>query len=384
MAAARWFKLQTEIHFGSGAIRILPYKGRLCGKRALLVTGKQALSQNGILDEITDLLKVGGVKSIHFAEVEPEPTLATVEKGLAVARAERADLVIGLGGGSVMDVAKVIAGLYHSQHDLKEYFDGLKLETPGIPLITIPTVAGSGAEVTVSADLMDTDRRIKRSISSPYFAAQVAIVDPRFTVSTPPDVTAYSGFDALVHAIEALTSKGAGPLTDIYAYRAIEKIGSHICQAVQDGSDLAAREAMAEGSLMAGVALTNARLGAVHGLANAIGARAGKPHGLVSAVLLVPVLRFNMAVSYERYAQMAKALGCRTDGMDPIDAAALGIKTIMILQKKLGIPATVRYFGLDESEYQQIATESIHTVSMKANPRDATLEDIVNILKERF
>lgn len=382
--AARWFKLQTEIHFGSGAIRILPYKGRLYGKRALVVSGKQALRQNGILDEINSLLKVGGVKAVGFAEVEPEPSLKTVAEGLALARSEAVDLVIGLGGGSAMDVAKAIAGLYHSRHDLSEYFDGLKLEAPGIPLITIPTVAGSGSEVTVSAVLTDTNRRIKRAIRSPFLAAQVAIVDPCFTLSTPPDITTYAGFDALVQAIEAFTSKGSGPLTDIYAYQAIEKITNHIWQAVQNGSDLAAREAMAEGSLMAGVALTNARLGAVHGLANAIGARTGKPHGLVCAVLLVPVLRFNMPVSYEKYALMAKALGCRVDGMDPIDAAAQGIKTIMVLQRKLGIPASVSSFGLDETDYQQIAAESITSVSMKANPRDATLEDVVNILKERF
>ncbi|HBE79733.1 MAG TPA: iron-containing alcohol dehydrogenase, partial [Firmicutes bacterium] len=247
---------------------------------------------------------------------------------------------------------------------------------------TIPTTAGSGAEVTFNAVLSDPSNHVKKSIRDPRLAADIAIVDPVLTLSLPPSITVNSGMDALVQAIEAFTSKGATPLTDVYAYSAIERIAANIIKVHQDEQDLAARTEMAMGSLMAGIALCNARLGAVHGLAHSIGIIGGKPHGLICAVLLVPVMRFNLAVSYAKYGEVAKALGLKILTGDAIDAAAAGMKFIMTLQRKVGIFEHISDLGISEADYPAIIAESLNSGSMKANPREVKAEDLMNILKE--
>jgi alcohol dehydrogenase class IV len=378
------FGLSTKIFFGIEALRELPAIGKDFGNKVLVVSGKHSATENGVLRRVGNLLSEAGFSVTVFPEVEAEPSLATVSKGIALARKQEADWVVGLGGGSAMDAAKAVAGLFRAGREIDYYFEGGPIEAPGLPLVTIPTTAGSGAEVTVNAVLSDPDRRIKQSIRGQDLAARAAIVDPQLTFSLPSEVTAYSGLDALVQAIEAFTSRGSNPLTDIYAVAAIEKIGANLLKAVQDPQNVQARTEMALGSLMAGVALTNARLGAVHGLAHAIGIRTGKPHGLVCAVLLIPVMRFNMPASYEKYAQISKALGHNIAGMDPIDAAAMGIKTIMNLLKKLAIPPHISSLGITETDLPEIVEASLPSGSLKANPREASRENLLNILRENF
>jgi alcohol dehydrogenase class IV len=383
MVPIQTFSLNTRIIFGVESLRELPLEGRALGGKVLLVTGKSGLRESGMLQRIDILLKSSGFEIIPFFQVESEPSLETVRKGLALARENQADWVVGLGGGSAMDAAKVIAALFEAENDLEYYFGGGKIEVPGIPIITVPTTAGSGAEVTFNAVLSDPVNKVKKSIRDPLMAARVTIIDPMLMVSAPPNVTVYSGLDALVQAIEAFTSRGAGPLTDIYALSAVERIGSNIMKVYNDGQDIQARTEMAMGSLMAGIALSNARLGVVHGLAHSIGIRTGKPHGLVCAVLLIPVMRFNLSVCYEKYALVAKALGTWFDG-DPIDVAAMGMKSLLSLERKLGIPHRISNLGLAEDELPLIIEESLTSGSTKANPREAKAEDLMNILKENF
>ena len=339
MVPIQTFRLYTRIIFGVESLRELPFEGRALGGKVLVVTGQKALRENGLLQRIDILLKSSGFETILFSEVEPEPSLETVRQGLAKARERKADWVIGLGGGSAMDVAKIIAGLIDANNDLEYYFNGGKIEVPGIPLITVPTTAGSGAEVTYNAVLSDPVNKVKKSIRDHLLAARITIIDPLLTASAPMNVTVHSGFDALVQAIEAFTSKGAGPLTDIYALSAVERISSNILKVYQNGQDIQARTEMAMASLMAGIALSNARLGAVHGMAHSIGIRTGKPHGLICAILLIPVMRFDLSVCYEKYALIAKALGNWFDG-DPIDMAAMGMKRSVKPAAKTGYPST--------------------------------------------
>ncbi len=382
MGSSQWYYLGTKIIFGPESLRELSLEGRALGGKVLVVTGKKALRENGILHRVDILLKSSGFQVVPFPEVEPEPSLETVEKGLAVARENQVEWVIGLGGGSAMDAAKVIAGLYEVTNSLQYYFGGGKVEAPGLPLITVPTTAGSGAEVTINSVLCDPVRKEKKSIRDPFLAARTAIVDPVLTLSAPVNVTIYSGLDALVQGIEAYTSKGAGPLTDAFALSAVERIGANIMKVYHDGQDLQARTEMAMGSLMAGIALNNARLGAVHGMAHSIGIRTGKPHGLVCAVLLVPVMRFNLSACHEKYAMITKALGINWLDGDPIDMAAMGIKNLMSLERKLGIPARISSLGISEADYPEIIQESLSSGSMKANPKEVKAEDIMNILQE--
>lgn len=377
------FQLGTKIVFGLGTLRELPNEAKDFGKNVLIVTGKHSVIDNGVLHRVNILLRGSGFSPAFFSEVEPEPSLETVAKGLAMARSEEADWVIGLGGGSAMDAAKVIAGLYRCEHDVKYYFDGGLIEKGGIPLVTIPTTAGSGAEVTFNAVLSDHQRRLKQSIRDPKLAAKIAIVDPQLTLSAPESVTIYSGIDALVQGIEAYISKGANALTDIYALAAIERLVKNLLQVHQDSQNVTARVEMSMGSLMAGIALSVARLGAVHGLAHSIGIRTGKPHGLVCGVLLVPVMRFNLAVSHEKFAKIAAVIGAKLPSGDSIDAGALAIKNIMSLLKKLGIPAHISSLGISEKDFPEIIEESLNSGSMQSNPRKVTAEDLMNILCER-
>lgn len=377
------FQLRTKIVFGLETLRELPNEAMDFGKNVLVVTGKHSVIDNGVLHRVNILLRGSGFSPVFFSEVEPEPSLETVIKGLAMARSEDADWVIGLGGGSVMDVAKVIAGLIHCSQDAPYYFNGGLIEGEGIPLITIPTIAGSGAEVTFNAVLSDHQNKVKKSIRDPKLAARIAIVDPQLTFSAPEPITVHSGADGLVQAIEAYISKGANSLTDIYALAAIESFAKNLSKVQQDSQNVEARTEISMGSLMAGIALSVARLGAVHGLAHSIGIRTGKPHGLICAVLLIPVMRFNLAVSYEKFAKIALAMGAKIPGGDSIDAGALAIKNLMALNRKLGIPAHISSLEIPETEFPEIIKESLESGSMKANPREATAEDLMNILYER-
>lgn len=384
LSTAQKFHLRTKIIFGLETLRELPNEAKDLGKNVLVVTGKHSVIDNGVLQRVNILLHGSGFSPVFFSEVEPEPSLQTVANGLAMARSEEIDWVIGLGGGSAMDAAKVIAGLYNCDRDVEYYFNGGLIEKEGVPLVTIPTTAGSGAEVTFNAVLSDRENRIKQSIRDPKLAARVTIVDPQLTFSAPESVTVYSGIDALVQAIEAYISKGANTLTDIYALAAIECLGKNLLQVQLDSQNVEARIEMSMGSLMAGVALSVAKLGAVHGLAHSIGIRTGKPHGLVCGVLLIPVMRFNLAISSEKFAKIAVAMGApKLAGGDSFDAGAQAVKNIMSLQRKLGIPAHIGSLGISETDFPEIIKESIDTGSMKSNPREVTAEDLMNILCER-
>lgn len=383
LSSLQKFQLRTKIVFGLETLRELPNEAMDLGKNVMVVTGKHSVIDNGVLQRVNILLRGSGFAPVFFSEVEPEPSLKTIVNGLAMARSEEVDWVIGLGGGSVMDAAKVIAGLYHCAQDVEYYFNGGLIEKEGVPLITIPTIAGSGAEVTFNAVLSDRQNKIKKSIRDPKLAAKIALVDPQLTFSAPESVTVYSGADALVQAIEAYSSKGANALSDIYALAAVEHLSNNLLKVQQDGHNVEARVEMSMGSLLAGVALSVARLGAVHGLAHSIGIRTGKPHGLVCAVLLIPVMRFNLAVSYEKFAKIATAMGAKQVSGDSIDAGVLAIKSIMNLHRKLGIPAHISSLGIPETDFPEIIKESLDSGSMKANPREATAEDLMNILYER-
>ncbi len=378
------FQLNTKIFFGQGILKVLAEEGKVFGKRVLIVSGKTFLKESGIAQQLESILEKAGVSFFWFDGVAPEPTLEMVNEGLIIARNNQVDWVIGIGGGSVMDVAKVIAGLYSATEPIDYYFAGGQIEAQELPLITIPTTAGSGAEVTFNAVITDPKTNLKKSIRDPKMTARITIVDPELTLHLPERITIYSGMDAFVQAIEAYTSKYANPLTDIYAYAAIEKIGNNLWKVQQNPNDINVRNEMAMGSLMAGIALSNARLGAVHGLAHAVGAASGKPHGLVCAVLLVPVMRFNLSVCYEKYAKIARALGNNIAVGDLIDEAAFAIKMIMILEKKLKLPQHIYELGIKDEDFTNIVKASEFSGSLRANPRNTSQEDLINILKENF
>lgn len=374
------FHLPTRVVTGVGCAARLGAEGAALGRHALLVCGASAARRAGFLDPLCASLASAPVAVSLFAEVRGEPTLDLVEAGIAQLRNDGCDVVIGVGGGSAMDTAKAIAGLACLPGSVAEYFQGRSLEGPGLPLITVPTTAGSGAEVTKNAVLSDPARQCKESIRSDDWFARVALVDPELTRSLLPSVTAATGSDALCQAIEAFVSIGASPTTDALAGEAIRRIGRSLVWAYQDGDDLEARADMLYGSLLAGIALANARLGAVHGLAHPLGIRFGIPHGTVCGLLLPHVMAYNLPWAEHKYAQVAACLGAAPSGLPVAQAARLGVLKVQQLVRRIDLPPRLGEFGVTEADFPVIIQEALPSGSLKHNPRPLGEADLAAIL----
>jgi len=371
-AGIQEFRTAGKIIFGTGSLAGFGEIAQGLGTRGLVVTGRSAMQKTGILDRLLNICHQTDVHLQVFAEVEPEPSLETVERCRSVARETGSQFLVGLGGGSAVDVAKAVAGMVPLSGQVIEYFYGdRQIDRPGLPWIAIPTTAGTGAEVTKNAVLTDTSNGVKQSIRSDYWYADVALVDPELTKNLPQSLTAQSGMDAFTQAIESYTSRWAGPLTDPISLDACRLIGQNISTAYNNGEDMNARTAMSAGSLLAGMALANARLGAVHGMAHPVGEKYHLPHGLVCAVLLPHVIRFNMATSAERYALIASMIGVENSDLPGF---------IEDLLEEFGIVSKLGELGLREEDFDEIVSKSLPSGSLKANPRPAGRKELLEIL----
>jgi alcohol dehydrogenase class IV len=358
-----------RIHFGWGVAAELGPIVADWGRRALLVTGRQALRQAGITDRLVAGLRSTGVEVVLFEQVEPEPDVTTCDRGRELCRQEAVDVVVAAGGGSALDAAKVIAGLAKELAPTREYHSGRAPTQPGLPLVTVPTTSGTGAEVTPNAVITDREARTKKSIRDDSFLARVALVDPELTVPLSPSVTAHSGLDAFVQAVESYTSKYAWPLTEGISLRSVDLIATHIRQAYHDGRDRTARTAMSAGSLLSGIVLANARLGIAHGLAHPLGVRLGLPHGLLCGVLLPFAIELNREAVGERCEALARVIG--------MDVAEF----TRSLLRDFGVPLDLRASGLRQSDFPGIVAEAMEAGSTKANPKQVTEADIIHILR---
>jgi alcohol dehydrogenase class IV len=304
-----------------------------------------------------------------------------VQDGLERARTKDVQVVIGIGGGSAMDAAKAVAGLYAHPGTVREYFDRTRsVTTGGLPWIAVPTTAGTGAEVTKNAVLISTEQNKKSSLRHDAWFAALALVDPELTLSVPPEVAAASGIDALTQAIETYTSIGAMPASDALSIEAIVRLGRSLERAVQDGQDIRARADMLYGSTLAGMALANARLGGVHGMAHPLGARYHIPHGVICGLLLPYTMAYNVEHALDKYAHIASLLGIDTGRMDARAAAEKAVDRARELVHAIGIPAHLRSFGVEKEDLADIAQESLPSGSLKHNPRPLAANDVEAIL----
>lgn len=380
----RDFYLPTRIITGIGCSHELGRMARTFGERALLVCSPGAATRDDWFPSLLSSLEEAGVRVTLFAQVRGEPAVELVEAGILRAREAESQVVIGVGGGSAMDAAKAIAGLALLSGSVVEYHQGRKLEGPGLPLITVPTTAGSGAEVTKNAVLSDPARQYKASIRTEDWFARVAIVDPELTRTLPPSQTASCGSDALCQAIEAYVSIGASPTTDALAGEAIRLIGRSLVRAYRHGDDLDARADMIYGSLFAGMALANARLGAVHGLAHPLGIRFNIPHGTVCGLLLPHVMTYNLTWAEEKYAQVAEWLGVDTACLSVSAAARLAVEQVHRILVQIELPLRLREFGVAQTDFPVIIEESLPSGSLKHNPRPLTADDLAIILSQAW
>lgn len=379
MSQTRYY-LPTEVITGVGCFEQLGKLTAPLGRRALLVGSP---GRRPLLERAAEILAAESVVTALYSEVGHEPTLDLVEAARAEARSLGAEFVVGIGGGSALDVAKAAAGLFRQPRPVVEYHRGHSLAPVlGLPFVAIPTTAGTGAEVTKNAVLIDPQRQVKESIRDDSWFARLAIVDPALTLSLGPAATASTGADALCQAIEALVSTGAGPLSDALAAEAILRIGRSFEQAVRHGEDLAARSDMLYGSLLAGMAMTNARLGAVHGLAHPLGARCGLAHGIVCGLLLPYVMAYNLDWAAARYARVAELLGLPVGGAPPRAAAEQAIAWVRDLLVRVGIPLRLGPLGVRAEDLAGLVAEALTQSSLKFNPRPMGAEDVRVVLEE--
>ena len=349
-------------------------------KRALIVTDK-FLNQIGVVEKVTKLLEQSAVESVIFDETKPNPTVDNVTAGLAKLKQSQCDCVISLGGGSPHDCAKGIALLATNGGEIKDYEGVDQSQKPQLPLISVNTTAGTASEMTRFCIITDEKRHIKMAIVDKHVTPMMSVNDPELMLAKPASLTAATGMDALTHAIEAYVSTAATPITDAVAVKAIEMIQANLRQAVKHGDDITARDNMAYAQFMAGMAFNNASLGYVHAIAHQLGGFYDLPHGVCNAVLLPHVQRYNCEVAETRLADVASALGIDTREMDTKDAAAQAIEAICQLALDVSIPAGLAELGVKEEDFDVLAENALRDACGFTNPKQATHEDIVAILK---
>ena len=377
------FKIAHKLLTGQGAIEQLAAElTRLDIDHPLIVTDA-VLIKSGTVD--LALAHLGGREYRVFDRVLPDPEVAIVEDCMRVYREGGHDGLIGLGGGSAIDIAKSVAAYAGYHGELQDLFGIDQVPRKGPPLIAIPTTAGTGSEVTNVAILSDRSTHSKKGIVSDYLLPDVALVSPQMTLTCPPGVTAFSGVDALVHAIEAYLSLNASPITDALALDAIRLIAGALPKAYANGSNLQAREDMATASLMAGMAFGNAGVGAVHALAYPLGGNFNIPHGVSNAMLLPHVMTWNKMACVERMQDIAAAMGVRITGLSVLEAADQAVAAMSTLCAALDIPTGLRDFDVPREAIPAMAREAAQTERlMRNNPRRLSAADIEKIYQAAY
>jgi len=371
------FVLPRVVCVGQGALYHLGTEMERLGARKALVITDKGIIEAGLHAKVLQLLKSHHINTTVYSQVEPEPSSECVEQAAEIAREGVYDVIVGLGGGSAMDVAKGASILATNGGRIRDYIGIEAIPVPGLPTVLVATTAGTGAEVTMNAIFTFKDEKVKKGVVSRYLLATVAIVDPELTATVPPHVTAATGMDALVHAIESFTAVKATHHTDLYALEAISLISGNLRRAVACGSDMEARSKMALGSFLAGVSLANAGVGAVHALAYPLGGRFQISHGVANALLLPTVMEFNLIGNLEKFAAVGEAMGESIAGKSVREAALAAVKAVRELSLDVGIPQSMKEVGVTESGVEELIEGALQqTRLLNNNPRSLTKEDI--------
>lgn len=369
------FQSPERLLFGWGSVGKTGEEAMRYGTKALIVSGKTSSRASGALDAVCASLKSAGISVTLFCEVESDPSVHTVTVGATLARDSGADIVIALGGGSPLDAAKAISVMATHSGNIVDY-EKTALTRKGIPVIAIPTTAGTGSEVTKFVVITDTDRKVKMLISSPFLIPRVALLDPQLTLSIPPAFTAGPGMDALTHAIEAFQSSLAAPTTDVFALSAIRLIGGNLVKATLNGANVEARTAMLLGQMHAGLAFGNASVALVHAMSRPLGAHFGIPHGQANAILLPWVMEYNRPACPEKFVRIAEALDCDVQGLPLKEASRLAVTTVREIYADTGLPLTLAELGVPAESLPQLAQDASQSGSVLFNPRKPTLSEI--------
>jgi alcohol dehydrogenase class IV len=370
----------TQIRFGCGAVADLGMIVKTLGGTKVFLVADPGLAAANFLDRVTQPLVDGGIPYTLYTKVDPEPGLLLADQGANLARQAGADCVIGVGGGSAMDVAKAISILLTNGGQAEDYLGLGKIKKAGVPKIMIPTTAGTGAEVSFTAVFINEKTKSKGGMNGDPLYPEAAILDPELTTSVPPHITAATGIDAFTHAIEAFVSTQAHPISDMYAMEAMKLISANLAKAYAHGGNLSARTNMLMGSLLAGKALATAGVGLVHAMAYPLGGMFGVPHGLANAVLLPYVLQYNLIGAPEKYAQVASVMGCDTKGLSSKEAARCLVEAVFELTMEIGIPATLADLNVTGDQIPEMARIALTvTRPVENNPRRPSFDDVVSV-----
>ncbi len=374
------WQIPTKLYFGIGeAEKIVDRVNELGGKSVLIVTDPGLMCTN-IVNGIKAKLDIAGFRTEVFSKVEPNPTVEIVEEGVKVAREFGCDLLLAIGGGSSIDTAKAIGLLLTNEGEIA-YFWKNPPKNRILPLIAVPTTAGTGSEITWVTVIKDTKKKVKMGIGNPKIAPHIAVCDPLLTLSMPPSVTAATGLDALTHAIESFTNVVTEPISESLAYHAIYLIGKYLRAAYAKGDNIEARYNMLLGSTMAALAFANTRLGVIHAITAVMGGYFDVPHGVINAILLPYGMEFNLIGNLSKFAKIAEALGESVSGLTELQAARRAVEAVKALCRDVGIPAGLREVGVKEDAIEDICREAMSNVGIPINPRTPTLEDLIQICR---
>lgn len=380
---AQRFILNEVSYFGAGSRNELPEVIKRMGFKKALVCSDKGLIKVGTTKMVTDVLDGINFPYEIYSEIRPNPTVTNVQEGVAAFKKSGADCIIAIGGGSSMDTAKGIGIVCNNP----EFADVVSLEgvaptkKKSVPIIALPTTAGTGAEVTINYVIIDEKRQAKMVCVDPNDIPAVAIIDPELMYSLPKGLTAATGMDALTHAIEGYITKGAWVMSDMYELQAIKMIAENLPLAVEEPKNPVGREAMALAQYIAAQAFSNVGLGLVHGMAHPMGSLHDIPHGVANAILLPTIMAFNMPKCIEKFGVIARTMGVDTTGMSKEQAAQAAVDAVRALSIRVGIPQHLSELNITEKDIPALAAQAIADVCTPGNPRDVTEAEIVELYK---
>ncbi|MHB1391617.1 MAG: iron-containing alcohol dehydrogenase [Clostridia bacterium] len=375
------FVLPTKIRYGAGILKVLGEELRLLKAKKVMIITDKGLVKAGMVKRITEIIEGEGMTFIIYDEIEANPKDYNVEACAKKARVESIDTIVAFGGGSPIDAAKAATVLARQGGKVRDYQGKGKIKDDCLPLITIPTTAGTGSEVTFSSVITDTKGKFKFTIKSTAIAAKTAIIDPELTLTVPPVITAATGIDALTHAIEGYTANCTEPIAEAAGLYAVEYIARNIVEAVKNGGNIIARDKMMMGSLLAGLSFSHADVASVHCMAEALGGMYDAPHGMCNAILLPYVMEYSLPAAEYKYARIARAMGI--EEKDDFKAALKGIEHIKKLSKEIGLPG-IRSLKVNTDDFELLAEMSVKNGSNESNPRKITKDEYVMLFNKAY
>ncbi len=378
------FVLNEVSYFGPGAREVLPQEIKRLGLNKAFVATDKDLLKFGVADKVLKVLEAANIPYVVFSEIKPNPTVSNVNAGVKAFAESGADFILAIGGGSSIDTSKAIGIITNNP----EFADVVSLEgvaptkKKSVPIIALPTTAGTAAEVTINYVITDEENEKKMVCVDPNDIPAIAIVDAELMYTLPKSLTASTGLDALTHAIEGLITKGAWEMSDMFEIKAIEMIARYLETAVNEPNNAEARNGMAVAQYIAGMAFSNVGLGVVHGMAHPLGAIFDIPHGVANALLLPTIMEFNAPAALDKYVDIAKAMNVYKDGMTKEEAAVAACDAVRQLSIRVGIPQHLTEIGIKEEDLPKLAKSAFADVCTPGNPREVTEEIILDLYKK--